>query len=205
MKKRFYIIAIAMVAFCSQAFAEGVVKDAWKNAKFEVTVGVNAANINYNNISSRTGFHAGVRGAFDFLKWSADDALYGSAAALISLKGGSTEAENEKVTYNPYYLEIPLHVGYSHIMSEKVKFFFELGPYVAVGLFGKSNGYSVFNDLKFRRFDMGVGFRRALTCSSAILWLWASTMALFTPRRALATTSTSTSALATSSKRHIYY
>ena len=159
MKKRFYIIAIAMVAFCSQAFAEGVVKDAWKNAKFEVTVGVNAANINYNNISSRTGFHAGVRGAFDFLKWSADDALYGSAAALISLKGGKSEAEDGSITYNPYYLEIPLHVGYSHIMSEKVKFFFELGPYVAVGLFGKSNGYSVFNDLKFRRFDLGVGFR----------------------------------------------
>ncbi len=155
MKRVLSIVMIAIVALTSVARAENATDD----VQFEVVAGVNAANISYNTIVSRVGFHAGVRASKDFKFFTNENAIYGNVAALISLKGGKLEEEGKKTVYNPYYLEIPVHVGYSHIINQNFKFFYEMGPYLAVGLFGKTDGQTVFDDLGFRRFDMGLGLR----------------------------------------------
>ncbi len=149
---------IAIMALSSVARAENENND----VQFEVVAGVQASNISYNTIVSRVGFHAGVRASRDFKFFTQENAIYGNVAALISLKGGKFEADGKKTVYNPYYLEIPIHAGYSHIINQNFKFFYEMGPYLAVGLFGKTDGKTVFGDLGFRRFDMGLGLRTGI-------------------------------------------
>ena len=62
-----------------------------------------------------------------------------------------------------YYLELPIHVGYSFCLTDKADFFFDLGPYFAVGLFGKAKAAgdemisNVFTENAYKRFDYGVG------------------------------------------------
>ncbi len=129
------------------------------NVEFEITGGVQAATISYSTIVSRVGFHAGLRASKDFKFFTPENAIYGNVAALISLKGGKLENDEGKTVYNPYYLEIPIHAGYSHVISENAKFYYEMGPYFAVGLVGKTDGKTVFDDLNFRRFDFGLGLR----------------------------------------------
>lgn len=147
---------MAIMAFATVARAEeGNASD----VKWEITAGVQAANISYNTIVSRVGFHAGVRASKDFKYFTEENAIYGNVAALLSLKGGKQSTADDDVIYNPYYLEIPIHAGYSHVFSPNAKFFYEMGPYVAVGLFGKTDGKTVFGDLGFRRFDVGLGLR----------------------------------------------
>ena len=154
MKRILSIAIIAIMAFANMAHAENFAD----NLEFEAVAGINAANISYNTVVSRVGFHAGVRASKDFKFFTEENAIYGNAAALISLKGGKLKDEFGTTLFNPYYLEIPVHMGYSHA-SKNAKFFFEMGPYFAVGLFGKTDGLTVFGDMGFRRFDFGLGLR----------------------------------------------
>lgn len=69
-----------------------------------------------------------------------------------------------KVT--PTYLEIPLHIGYKYAPENNTTFFCDLGPYFAVGIFGKSEiktteylpekSGNVFSDGLYKRFDIGL-------------------------------------------------
>ncbi|MDY3077469.1 MAG: porin family protein [Sodaliphilus sp.] len=156
MKRILSIAIIAIMALANVAHAE---ENKGGNVEFEITGGVQAATISYGTIVSRVGFHAGLRASKDFKFFTPENAIYGNVAALISLKGGKLENDEGKTVYNPYYLEIPIHAGYSHVISENAKFYFEMGPYFAVGLFGKTDDKTVFDDLNFRRFDFGLGLR----------------------------------------------
>ena len=120
--KRFLSIAIiAIMALANVAHAE---ENKGGNVEFEITGGVQAATISYGTIVSRVGFHAGLRASKDFKFFTPENAIYGNVAALISLKGGKLENDEGKTVYNPYYLEIPIHAGYSHIIRDKAKFYF---------------------------------------------------------------------------------
>ena len=156
MKRILSIAIIAIMALVNVAHAE---ENKGGNVEFEITGGVQAATISYSTIVSRVGFHAGFRASKDFKFFTPENAIYGNVAALISLKGGKLENDKGKTVYNPYYLEIPIHAGYSHVISENAKFYYEMGPYFAVGLVGKTDGKTVFDDLNFRRFDFGLGLR----------------------------------------------
>lgn len=74
---------------------------------------------------------------------------------------------------NAYYLEVPVHFGYKHTVSDKFALFGEFGPYFACGLFGKTSSNALDYDDnfdfvsesekpdtfdEFKRFDFGLGF-----------------------------------------------
>ena len=41
------------------------------------------------------------------------------------------------IKFNPYYLEVPVRVGYKYAVNDDFSLFGSVGPYMAVGLFGK--------------------------------------------------------------------
>ena len=72
---------------------------------------------------------------------------------------------------NAYYLEVPVHFGYKHTVSDKFALFGEFGPYFACGLFGKTSSNALDYDDnfdfvsesekpdtfdEFKRFDFGL-------------------------------------------------
>lgn len=131
----------------------------------EAVAGLNIADI--SKYDSRIGFHAGVRGTYDFS--NEYNGAYANTGALISLKGGQLDyGDMLNVNVDAYYLEIPIHVGYKHEFNDKFALFGEFGPYFGIGLFGKlkleSEGESMSVDTfsekgGVKRFDMGLGFR----------------------------------------------
>ena len=120
--------------------------------------------------SSRVGFRAGVRMEMDapFIY----DGFYFDGELTLSTKGAklntSSDDEVMKIISRPYYLEIPLHIGYRYMFGQgKVGVFGSFGPYFGVGLFG-SNKVTVgdvttkpdtFSSDGLKRFDFGLGLR----------------------------------------------
>ncbi len=151
--KKLSVLFAAIVACVMSLSAQGTFVP-------EITVGMNVATVNQDGVTSRIGFHAGVRGDYYF---SGQDGAYLNAGLLLSLKGYKVEAdwfdETVKETLNPYYLELPIHFGYKYSITDNVAVFADFGPYFAVGLFGKTEGYDVFGDDGIKRFDMGLGLR----------------------------------------------
>ena len=97
-------------------------------------------------------------------------------AALLSLKGAQINGNDASLKFNPYYLEIPIHMGYKYAINDNFAIFGNFGPYFAVGLFGKmkATGYlidevegltsihdsaKVFGNNAMKRFDFGLGLK----------------------------------------------
>ena len=149
MKKHVAVMIVALatlMSFPAQA----------KIPHFEVVAGLNAANVSMDGTHSRIGGHAGIRTSIGIP--NADDGFYANIGALLSLKG----FEANRYMWNPFYLDIPVHFGYKHAVTEALAFFGELGPYFGVGLFGKSEGRDIFRDCGFKRFDAGFGISYGL-------------------------------------------
>lgn len=120
---------------------------------------------------SRMGFNAGFKmeiGAPFIL-----DGFYFDGEVLLSSKGTKfrsvVEEQGVKTTVRPYYLEIPIHIGYRHTVdkSGNISVFGSFGPYFGIGLFGKSKVTSgnltekvdTFGSGGLKRFDFGLGLR----------------------------------------------
>ncbi|MBQ9219314.1 MAG: porin family protein [Muribaculaceae bacterium] len=146
MKKILITLLVAIAAWTGATAADNIDK--------EIVLGMNVASYNGPSFSSRIGFHAGVRFTLGLPRVT--QGLYVNAAAMLSLRGGSADS----VTFNPFYLDIPVHLGYRYAINNGVAIFGEAGPYVGVGLFGTTYGKSMFSDeVGLRRFDMGLGLR----------------------------------------------
>lgn len=164
MKKLFTIVAAALMSI-SAINAQ--------NFGVEGVAGMNVSN--WGGLGSKVGFHAGAR--FE-LAIPSVAGLYTNAGVMLSLKGCKQDyGEVGNATTNAYYLDVPIHVGYKFSITNDFAIFGEVGPYVAIGLFGKSNsetgefydengdwGYSsekeTINTFDFaKRFDVGVGLR----------------------------------------------
>lgn len=119
---------------------------------------------------SRIGFKAGFRMEMDapFIY----DGFYFDGELTLSAKGSklSTTLNDESVsiTSRPYYLEIPIHIGYRYMFgSGKVGLFGSFGPYFGIGLFGTNKVTTgdvaskpdTFSSNGLKRFDFGVGLR----------------------------------------------
>lgn len=147
MMKKIITLIIAMF------LSIGTIAEA-KGLEFEGVVGMNVANLDAAAASSRIGFHLGVRGTYAFS--SPTSGLYANGAALLSLKGAKVAG----FTFNPYYIEIPVHMGYKYGITSNVAIFGEFGPYFGIGVFGTTEGEDVFGDvIGYNRFDMGLGLR----------------------------------------------
>ena len=135
---------------------------------------MNVAKFSSSAMDSKVGFHLGVRAEKDLPALS--KGLYASASALLSLKGAKIDGgELMDVKYNPWFLEIPIHIGYKFDVSERFSVFGKFGPYFGIGLFGKAKAdlldwdsergetvgttekIKVFGDGGLKRFDFGLG------------------------------------------------
>lgn len=167
MKKFLPLFLVALVATATVS-AQGL--------RYGITGAMNVANyamevegISFNP-DSRIGFRAGFRMEMDapFIY----DGFYFDAEALLSAKGAkfdsSSGESSSSVISRPYYLEIPIHIGYRYMFGRgNVGIFGSFGPYFGVGLFG-TNKVTVagveskpdaFSSDGLKRFDFGLGLR----------------------------------------------
>ncbi len=168
MKKLFTFIVASLVSI-------GAINA--QNFSVEGVAGMNVSN--WGDLGSKVGFHVGARA--ELAMPSLADGIYTNAGLLFSLKGCKQDyGELGSGKTNAYYLEVPIHIGYKYSVTNDLAIFGEVGPYLGVGLFGKSNveygdyeddwGYG-YNDYYGEedessetfdmadRFDVGVGLR----------------------------------------------
>ena len=172
----FALVAISVVSINAQ-----------DNLKWGVMAGMNVIKYTITCFDGRIGFHAGVKAELGLSQDANGSGAYMDFAALFTLKGAKIDGGSiATVKFNPYYLEIPVHVGYKYAVNENFALFGSVGPYLAVGLFGKAKlsignaigdwadiegmesvggleGKSVsediFGDDGFKRFDFGLGLK----------------------------------------------
>lgn len=103
--------------------------------------------------------------------------LYMDMEALLSLKGAKLDAGGLEAKLKPYYLEIPVHLGYKYEANEDFSVFGNAGPYMAIGLFGKMDGevasvasgsVNIFGDDVFKRFDFGLGLKAGIEIKKTV-------------------------------------
>ncbi|MBP3564260.1 MAG: PorT family protein [Alistipes sp.] len=172
MKKFLSLFTFALFAFSAVTSAQ--------NLRFGVTGAMNVANYSMSadgisfDADSRIGFKAGFQMEIDapFIY----DGFYFDTGALISAKGAKMSTTvgdvNVEWTSRPYYLEVPMHIGYSYSLnsSGSVQFFGSFGPYIAVGLWGtdkvtmaeESTKPDTFASDGIKRFDFGLGLKGGL-------------------------------------------
>ena len=167
----FVLTAIAMVSVNAQ-----------DNLKWGVMAGMNVSKYTFTGFDNRVGFHAGVKAELG-LSQEASGA-YMDFAALLTLKGAKIDGGSlASIKFNPYYLEVPVRVGYKYAVNDNFSLFGSVGPYIAVGLFGKAkakvdgdyfdfdeiggNSISedIFGDDGLKRFDFGLGLKAGVEFS----------------------------------------
>ncbi|WP_289225904.1 outer membrane beta-barrel protein, partial [Bacteroides acidifaciens] len=166
MKKILVLFALLMTGVMGIHAQEGL--------KWGAMAGMNSSKFSTDGFDSKVGFHAGIKAEKDLPQIA--QGVYLDMAALLSLKGAQVSASGASLKINPYYLEIPIHMGYKHAVTESISLFANFGPYFAVGLFGKmketdysidevggfTNIYdsaSAFGDNALKRFDFGLGLK----------------------------------------------
>ena len=174
MKKILALVAILAIGLGSI--------NAQDNLRWGVTAGMNVSSLNVTGLDSRVGFHAGVKAELGLPQFT--EGLYMDFGALLSLKGAKVEAGSmASFKINPYYLEIPVHIGYKYAVNDNFSLFGSVGPYMAVGLFGKaklkvdgdiadiaelggnSMSEDIFGDDGLKRFDFGLGLKAGVEFS----------------------------------------
>lgn len=124
--------------------------------------------------NSRVGFRAGLRAEIHapFIM----PGFYFDGEAVLSSKGaeytGVSGDAYVNVTSRPYYLEVPIHIGYKYMFGDgDFGVFGSFGPYFSMGLFGTDKYFAgndtktvdTFSDSNLKRFDFGLGLRGGLT------------------------------------------
>ena len=143
---------------------------AQEGLKWGAMAGMNSSDFSTDGFSSKVGFHVGIKAEKELSQIA--QGVYLDMAALLSLKGAQVNGDDASLKFNPYYLEIPIHMGYKYAVNDNIAVFGNFGPYFAVGLFGKvkATGYlidesnihdsaKVFGDDAMKRFDFGLGLK----------------------------------------------
>lgn len=161
--KKLLTFVIATIIGASTIFAQGF--------EGEIQAGINVSNI--TKYDSKIGFHIGLRGALPI-----QYGIYINGGILLTLKGAQLDHGYElDANCDAYYLEVPIHFGYKHVISENIAIFGEFGPYFAYGIFGKfkvsSEGEGLEADTFSREgglkhFDWGLGFRAGIEINKKV-------------------------------------
>jgi len=160
MKKVLVLFALLAVSFASM--------NAQENLRWGATLGMNSSNFSSDGFSSKIGFQAGVKAEMGLPQIA--EGVYLDFGALLSLKGAKANHGSYDITYTPYYLEVPAHMGYKYAVNENFSVFGNVGPYFAFGLFGKAKADgiettntsdNVFDEDggNMKRFDFGLGLK----------------------------------------------
>ena len=167
MKKFLPLLSVSLL-LASVVSAQGL--------RYGVTGAMNASNfaMELNDLSfnpdMRIGFRAGFR--VEMPAPFIYDGFYFDGELLLSSKGAKIDTtvgeQSADSTVRPYYLELPIHIGYRYDFGGgNVGIFGSFGPYVAMGLFGTdkvtvgstSTNPDTFSDERLKRFDFGLGLR----------------------------------------------
>lgn len=74
---------------------------------------MNASKFSISGLDSRIGFHAGVKAELGLPQVT--EGAYMDFGALLTLKGAKLDGGAAgNIKFNPYYLEIPVHIGYKY-------------------------------------------------------------------------------------------
>lgn len=139
-----------------------------KKTTFGIKIGLNASALGsaddkeFDNIKTRTGFHAGFTIDHAFTnKW-------------FLLTGLEYTVKGTKIEYSSYhdwdvaaaYVQLPLCAGFKIYPSDQIAILFNLGPYFAYGLHGKVNTGgekdNTFSDYFMKKFDCGINLGATL-------------------------------------------
>lgn len=169
MKKSFVLLTLSLLVFT------GI--NAQERTRFGLVGGLNISKLTNLLMDSRVGFHLGAKMEAPI---PGDNDLYVDIEALLSLKGAKVESPGgAELKMNPYYLEIPVHLGYKYEANENLSVFGSAGPYFAIGLFGKydvdatsvgagSDSGDFFGDDGFKRFDIGLGLKGGIEIKKTV-------------------------------------
>lgn len=146
-----------------------------QNLKVGITGGLNISSP--SNYDSKAGFNVGIKGELGLPKVS--QGLYLDFGVLLSSQGWEStwyyDAQKKQSTQwkgNPYFLNIPIHIGYKFSLGRSTALFAHAGPYIGIGLFGKNKlvtetdagkrttttlADNTFSDKQLERFDWGIG------------------------------------------------
>lgn len=177
MKKFLLLVALVAISVVSV--------NAQDHLKWGVMAGMNVSKYTLTGFDNRIGFHAGVKAELGLSQ--EESGAYMDFAALLTLKGAKIDAGSvASFKMNPYYLEIPVRIGYKYAVNEDFALFGSAGPYMAVGLFGKaklkvdsdvadltdipgaegnSMSENIFSDGGLKRFDFGLGLKAGVEFS----------------------------------------
>lgn len=141
-----------------------------------VTAGLNLTNMSFSqeglhtSPDSRAGLNVGV-----YVDIPLIESIFIKSGLLYSAKGCKYEVGNYEETYSPAYLELPILASYRYSFSDAAQLQFNVGPYLAYGIGGKSkveNGRDSDEEDFFgdnsdtQRFDAGLHLGAGITVSS---------------------------------------
>lgn len=112
-----------------------------QDVRFGALAGVNVHTANY--LDAKMGFSIGAKAELGFKSlaegWYADASLlFESHPWQVKFDGLGTNLYKTFTEHaSPWYLMLPIHVGYKFPVSQDVKLLVNGGPYVGMGLFGK--------------------------------------------------------------------
>ncbi|MDM8209000.1 porin family protein [Bacteroides gallinaceum] len=150
MKKLLLTLALGMVAVFG-----------FSQVRWDVKFGMNFSNqTKSDDAKALPGFTMGVGADYAFNEnWSFQPGL------MFTSKGYKVKESGEKFTARPIYLDIPILAAYKFDIADNTKFVINAGPYLAIGLGGKSkwhvdgaNGSKLFDSDEgdWKRFDLGL-------------------------------------------------
>lgn len=139
MKKNLFFILMLLCGIATMS-AQGL--------RFGAEAAVDFSNPINSTGEHRTAFHIAAKGEYNFK--NASKGWYLSAALGLYSKPGEDETGGEfdgvgnlsaayTFSYTPWYLQLPVHVGYRYSLSNIVSLQIETGPYFAAGIFGREH------------------------------------------------------------------
>lgn len=150
MKKLLLTLVLGMVAVFG-----------FSQVRWDVKFGMNFSNQTKSDDSKALpGFTMGVGADYAFTEnWAFQSGL------MFTSKGYKVKYGGEKATTRPIYLDIPILAAYKFNITDNTKFVINAGPYLAIGIGGKSkehwdNGddWKIFDKEgeDWKRFDLGL-------------------------------------------------
>ncbi len=162
------VVLVALLSFTATAQSKFGVIAGPSFAKFKVS----GSGLTISG-SSLTSFHAGL-----MLDQALTENIYFQPQLLLSGKGGKMEVLGVEGKLNPYFVEIPFNFLYK-APAGNGKVFAGLGPYLGIGVFGKTSGENgetnVSENIQFgsdgdmKRFDYGANFLAGYEFANGLL------------------------------------
>ncbi|MFV0418729.1 MAG: porin family protein [Dysgonomonas sp.] len=148
-----------------------IVSAQYRPVTFGIKGGVNVSNFAGEGIKDsdgKIGFTAGI-----LVDYNVDELVFVRTGLDLATKGAKHKEAGIEYTYNPIYLQLPIHAGYKLPFTNSFSCSLHVGPYLSYGIGGKIKSKVVggVSDVKdsdinffgskedggFKKFDFGLG------------------------------------------------